>query len=285
MSKPVLICNDLWWPFGAQLLHIKWAYIYALYNNYDFFYKYNKFPVFPNGSIEYYYKEIKNVDENDLENREKIYYNPNGIDHNLNVRGHYFPNEYKDTNEFHSDILKKIYCPNEYTQSTINRNVLVQYLKNNQIRYIAVHLRLGDKVDGDCKETNFIPLQKYMETCIEIKEKYCLNTIVICSDTSDGLEEFLKINNGEFEILFNDEKRCKNTWQDSLVHRVNKGYSDKDELEIEYLNCFVNYEFLLNSEIIVGNWDSGFCLVPVEIRNNKKDVNICDNIPLWGIRM
>lgn len=282
--KPVLIVNNLWWPFGAHLLHTKWAYIYALINGYDIFYKYNNNPVFPNGSIEYYYEKISTIDENELEGRNQIIYNPTTIDRDLNIRGHFVPKEYKDAGEFHSTIIKSIYKPNEYTQNIIDNNCLIQQIKRENIKYIALHIRLGDKVNGASKETQYIPLQKYFDSCKEIKQKYNLNTIVVCSDTTDGLDEIIKINNGEFELLFNDEKRTRNIWTESLVQKVLSGYDNRNELEREYLNCFVNYELLLNAEIIVGNWDSGFCLVPVEIRNNKIDVNVCENQPLWGIR-
>lgn len=239
---------------------MKWAYIYALINGYEFYYKYNDSPVFPNGSIEHYYKSINTITDDDLQNRLHIEYNPHNIDFNLDVRGHYIPEGYKNAQEFHSNILKKIYCPNDNIMQIINNNDLVKKLHicryenydvNEKIKYIALHIRLGDKVNGPAKETNIIPLDKYFEKCIEIKQKYRLKTIVICSDTTDGLDELIKMNNNEFEILFNDEERSKNVWNESIVQRVIMGYNDKPKLEIEYINCFINYEILLNAEVIV----------------------------------
>ena len=37
----VLIVENLWFAFGAHLLHIKWAMMYALKRNYRFYYKNN----------------------------------------------------------------------------------------------------------------------------------------------------------------------------------------------------------------------------------------------------
>lgn len=282
-NSTTLVVKNLWWPFGAHLLHMKWAYINSLMNGYNFFYKYNDSPVFIDGKIDHYYESLNSISENELQNSIQIHHNP---DHsNLNLRGHYFPNEYANAHDFHSDILKKIYQPKEYIQKIINSNSLLNNLKCNDIKYIALHIRLGDKVNGHMKETNAIPLCEYFNKCKEVKEKYGLTTIVICSDTSDGLEEILELNsNNEFQLLFNDENRNKNIWSESIVQKVLNGYNDREKLEIEYLNCFINYELLLNSEIIIGNWDSCFCLVPVEMRNNKKDININQsNSPIWGI--
>lgn len=283
MHQTVLVVENLWWPFGAHLLHMKWAYIYALIHGYDFYYKYNASPVFKDGKVDYYFKSANTVNEEEINKKKLNYYIPN---HSLkNIRGNFVPSEFENAEEFHSFILKKIYNPTEHIKQLINSNYLVQMLKCDNIKYIALHIRLGDKVSGSAKETDLIPLDQYYEKCKEVKEKYGTRTIVVCSDTSCGLEEFISFNtNDEFQILFNNETRSKNVYDEALVQKVNRGYNDKEKLESEYINCFINYELLLNSEIIIGNWDSCFCLVPVEIRNNKKDININNtNTPIWGI--
>lgn len=282
MEKPVLLVTRLWWPFGAHLLHMKWAYINALMNGYDFFYKYNNWPAFIDGKMDHYFENVNTINESELSSRTLIHYTPTHND--VNTRGHYLPNEYTDAEEFHSSIFKTIYHPNNRVQTIINSNELINMLKENNIRYIAVHIRLGDKVNGPAKETDFIPIEKYFDKCKELKNKYGLDTIVICSDTSCGLENFKLLNsNNEFKILFNNEPRPKNVWDESLVQVLDK-LNDTDKIEAAYFDCFINFQLLLNSEIIVGNWDSCFCIVPVEMRNNKKDVNVNDNNnPVFGI--
>jgi tetratricopeptide (TPR) repeat protein len=288
-KKPVLVVTNLWWPFGAHLLHIKWAYIYALQHGLDFFYKYNTSAVFPKGSIEHYYENLSTVDELELRERKQINYSTllqdaKFIEKNLDIRGNYVPEEYTNPEDFHSSILKKIYKPNKYTKYFLDNNCLLKQLKERHTKYFAIHLRLGDKVDGDFKETNHIPLITYLNECRKLREVYNINTIVICSDTSDGLDEMIRLNNGEFDILFNDERRSRDDWKDSFCQRIINGYNNTGEIELEYLNCFVNCELLLNAEVIVGNWDSIFCLVPVEIRNNKRDINVSKKLVSWGIR-
>ena len=275
--KTVLMAKNFWWPFGSHLLHMKWAYIYALEQNCDFFYKYNNSLVFPNGSIEYYYENISTIAERELDERVKSDYNPNGIEHNLNVRGHFVPSPYTHALDFHSCILKQLYKPTEHVKKAININPLVCHLREHDIKYIALHIRLGDKVNGPSKETNYIPLEQYFDRCKDAKQKYGLTTIVVCSDTSDGLNEIIRLNNDNgnmFEILSNAENRNQNVWNESIVQKVKDGYDNAIGLEIEYLKCFINFEYLLNSQIIIGNWNSCFCLVPVEMRNNGIDIDV-----------
>ena len=273
----VLVVKDLWWPFGAHLLHIKWAYIYSIMNGYDFFYKYNHFPVF-NGTINHYFECI-GISEDELINKNQIEFVPHT---NPYLRGRFCPKEYNNVEDFHSDILKKIYKPNHFVKEYLNKNSLLNKVKDT--KYICVHIRLGDKVNGPDIQTVIIPLQNYFDKCKEVKDQTGINTIVVCSDTSDGLTEFISLDtNNEFEILFNDEYRSRNDWNDSIVTKVYRGFNDKEFLETEYLNCFVNFELLLKSEIIIANLDSGFCIVPVEIRNNKKDINV-NTTSLWGIK-
>jgi len=283
-SNKVLIVENLWWPFGAHLLHMKWAYIHSLVHGYDFFYKYNNNGVFADGTVDYYYESINTVDESELSKRICVEYGSRNENLSENERGHFVPDQYQNATDFHSSILNAIYKPTKRIQDIVNSNSLVSKIKSDSIEYIALHVRLGDKVSGPAQETGYIPLEEYFNRCKEAKEMHGIDTIVVCSDTSDGLEKIISLNtDDEFQILFNEEYRSKNVWNESIVQRVIAGYDDKTQLEIEYLNCFVNYELLLNSEIIVGNWDSGFCLVPVEMRNNKKDINMNTVAPLWGV--
>jgi hypothetical protein len=56
------------------------------------------------------------------------------------------------------------------------------------------------------------------------------------------------------------------------------------ELEREYITCFINFQLLLEAQVLVGNFDSGFILAAVEYRNNGIDINVNDkNPPRWGI--
>jgi len=165
---------------------------------------------------------------------------------------------------------------------------LITRLRENNTKYIGVHIRLSDKVSGPCKETDFIDLKYYMEECLNLREKNDINNIVICSDTDFGIESFIQENEkleNKFTIYFNKEHRAKNEWSNSAVHIIHSTVLDKNILMNEYLVCFINFQLLLEAEVLVGNLDSGFIQAAVEYRNNNIDVNVNKkNPPLWGIK-
>jgi hypothetical protein len=290
--KKTLFVYNLWWAFGSHLLHIKWAMIHAIKNNYEFFYRYNINRIFPNKTIEYYFEPISTISESVLEPEDLVQYLT--IWKNLDPieRYAYKPDEFHTVEEFHQYVLRKFYKPNSYVKNIIDNNKTIKFLREQKIKYIGVHIRLGDKVSGPEKETDYIDLNVYMNYCLKIREATGINTIVICSDTNEALDtmngynkQIIDLGYSNFDIYWNeDEKRCSNQWFDSVTHRANCNLMSVEELEKEYLTCFINFQLLLEAEILVGNFDSGFILAAVEYRNNGKDINVNhNNNPKWGI--
>ena len=280
MKKPVLIVSHIWWPFGAHLLHVKWARIFAIMNDWDFFYRHNHNACFQNGLVSDFFEDhLSTVTEEEASQRPRISYEYQT--ENDQVRGAFFPKEFACAKDFHSSVMKSVYLPNQRVRDHVGKNPLVQRLKDK--RYVAVHIRLGDKVAAASKETNFIPFEHYMNACNRFADD--IDTLVICSDTIDGVRELEKINTKFKEVLYNDEFRPVNDPSQSFVQRVQAGLRDQDFLQAEYLNCFVNCTLLLDAEAVVGNFDSCFVQVPVEMRNNAKDVNVnVSNPPMWGVK-
>ena len=291
-KNKTLFVYNLWWAFGSHLLHIKWAKIHAIKNGYDFFYRYNVNRIFPNKTIEYYFEPISTVAEADLGPEDLVQYLLIWKDLDPIERYAYKPDTFRTVEDFHQSVMRDIYRPNQYVRTIVDNNATIRVLRSNKQPYIGVHIRLGDKVNGPDKETEYIDLNVYMNHCIRIRETTGINTIVICSDTNEGVDIMKGYNDqlGEagyprFEMLWNeDEQRCKNTWTDSVTHRANCNVMSIDKLEKEYITCFINFQLLLEAEILVGNFDSGFILAAVEHRNNGKDINVnTTNPPKWGI--
>ena len=285
----ILNVSTLWWPFGAHLLHTKFAYIHAIKNNYYFFYKYNTFPVFYyfDCTIEHFYEPISTIHEYENFSCPKEVINYNTVTITDEEKWLYHPDEFKTVKEFHQYVLKKIYKPNEMVKNHINTNQLYRKLIDEKIKYIAIHIRLSDKTNGTFKETDYIDLHKYLDKCLELCNEHSINVIVICSDTIDGLNCILDYNktmNNNITILYNtEENRCNDEWRESVVYRTANLIATPEEMKQEYLTAFVNFEYLLNAHIIVGNWDSCFILMASEYRQNPLDVNInTKNPPIWG---
>ena len=292
MKKKTLFVYNLWWAFGSHLLHIKWAKIHAIKNGYDFFYRYNVNRIFPDKTIEYYFEPISTVAESSLEPEDLVQYLLVWKDLDPWERYAYKPDGFETVEAFHQSVLKEFYRPNQRVIQILNNNDTIKTVRNSKTPYIGMHIRLGDKVNGPDKETDYIDLNEYIGQCIKIREDTGINTIIICSDTNEGID-IMKGYNDQlieggyrgFTMLWNeDEKRCSNVWTDSVTHRANCNTISPEELEKEYITCFINFQLLLEAEILVGNFDSGFILAAVEYRNNGKDINVnTKNPPKWGI--
>lgn len=288
MNK-VLKVENLWWPFGAHLLHTKFAYIHAIKKNYYFFYKYNTYPVFFyfNYTIEHFYEPISTINEHDMYHEQKELIDYKDVIINDEEKWSYKPSKFNTVKEFHQHVLKTLYKPNEMVKNYINNNKLFRYLIDEKIKYIGMHIRLSDKTSGDFKETDYIDLHKYLDKCLDLCNEHSINVIVVCSDTINGLNSILDYNkslNNNIRILYNNEEnRCNDEWRESVVYRTANLIATPEEMKQEYLTAFVNFEYLLNASIIVGNWDSCFILMASEYRLNPLDVNInTNNSPKWG---
>jgi hypothetical protein len=168
----------------------------------------------------------------------------------------------------------------------LSQNKLLQEIITKKLKYIGLHIRLSDKTAGPYKESNMISLEKYMDVCIELREEINLNTIILCSDTVDAviwIEDYNKKLKNPFIVLYNTEEiRCKDDWTDSFSVKARDNKLNLNELQDEMITCFINFEYLLKADVLVGNFDSSFILAAVEYRNNNKDRNVNTNPPLWG---
>lgn len=286
--ETTLVIEDLWWPFGAHLIHAKWAYIQAIKNGYAFFYKKNGSRVFFRGNtVHHYYEDVSTIQESDInpEKVEKYIYSRAYLEE----RYAYKPDEYETVEEFHQDLLQKLYKPNAFVRNILENNALYRKIKDENFKYIGMHIRLSDKVWGPSMETHYIDMKLYADKCIEMCNTHNIKHIVLCCDTNEAVEYITNYNqslNNDITILYNtDETRCPNDFRESAVWRIQSGYMSNDELEREYFAGFFNFEYLLNAYAIVGNWDSCFILAAAEYRRNPLDCNInTSNPPKWGIQ-
>lgn len=275
--------EDLWWPFGAHLLHIKWSIIRAMYNNAKFIYEKNSNAMFPGGDVSHYFEKWSDVPSPDDEIVQIQPINP--CYHEPHMFTQYVAPGYVTIEEMHSAILRRVYRPSEMVQRHLAGH---KFLTSLNERYIGMHVRWSDKIQGSAKETEFIPISVYLDACNEVRDSTGVSTVVLCSDTYDAISEVEKHNSEpqyRFNIVYNaDEIRSKNTAVDSVVHRAHTGQLSQSELEAEYLTCFVNMKILIDAVSIVGNYDSCFCLVAVQIRNTpERDKNVKTGKAVYGL--
>lgn len=278
--------ENVWWPFGAHILHVKWAILRAMYNNAKFVYNKNSATVFPSGNVEHYFESWNDVPSPDDETIVIEVAEPHKESHIL--REYVAPN-YNTVEEMHMDILRnRVYRPSEMVREYLSTHSFLNMVRNLPSKYIAMHVRWSDKIQGSGKETQYIPLTVYLDACVDARGKTGINTLVICSDTYEAITELLKLNMESkytFDIMYDEnELRSKNTAQDSVVFRGHHGQLSFQQLESEYMTCFVNIEILLHAAVVIGNYDSCFCLIAVQMRNTPgMDKNVNTKPPIFGI--
>jgi hypothetical protein len=284
----ILVLENIWWPFGSHMLNTKYEVMYAINNGIPFYYKNNNALVFQNGLLTTYFEDFSQVTEEDLHNKDnEVFYGPDAFQRSpycKNMGRLYFPSDYPDLASYHQSVLRMIYRPNAMVKEYVENCHIIQSTRD--MKYIGLHIRMGDKTQGPGKETNSIPVETYMEKCLKARDSTGISNLVVCSDTSYALEEVQRINTTleyPFTIHYNqEEKRSQNTWQDAVVVKVRDNRMSAEEAKQEYLTCFVNFELLLRSEIAVGNFDSGFIYTAVEMRNNGKDMNVAEHPPMFS---
>lgn len=284
----IIVLENIWWPFGAHLCNTKYMVLTALNNNVKFYYNKNNFLPFKDGLITTFFEKMSNCSESDLHNPENtIFYGCKHFESSpfYKIKNFlYYPSNFSNAEEYHQSVLKMLYRPNKQVLEYINSNKTIQ--KTQNMKYIGLHIRLSDKTSGPNKETEPISLEKYIDKCIQVRTETGISDIVVCCDTVYALEMVIQMNstlNPPFNIHYNeDETRCQNTWQDSVVERVRTNKMSFEDAYKEYLTCFINFELLLRSEIAVGNFDSGFIFNAVEMRNNGRDINVAEHVPIFS---
>ena len=190
----------------------------------------------------------------------------------------------------HCSIMRQIYKPSPKMQQLINSNVFLKSVKKVN-PYIAMHVRWSDKVHGSNAETSYIALSEYMKHAVRTRDSnplIIIQTIVLCTDNTDAYAQLTEENNkldDPFIIKYNDlEERSQNNMADAIVQKAINNMVDQDRLIRDYENGFINFEIMINSFCIIANFDSGYCLVPVQIRNMpNRDINVRGVKPIWGI--
>ena len=276
--------ENLWWPFGAHLLHIKWAYIKTKQLGYKFHYSKNNALCFPEGNVSFYYDTSSWNDE--LEVGDTMHKKESGgaISSKFDLEEYVAPG-YADIADMHSSVFRKLIKPNEMVMKHVDSHPFVNKIKSLP-KYMVVHVRWSDKITGHSKETNFIPLSEYLTKCNDLRLKTSINDVVLITDNIDTYDMFMRENSSDlynFNVHYDtSEVRSPNSCLESLVQRANFGRCEQIELVKDYMQGFVNFHIMINSTALIGNFDSCYCLVPVQYRNNSNDVNVNTNKPIFG---
>ncbi len=311
----ILYCKNLWWPFGAHLIHCLYRKIFCDIKGYKLLYTKNDHPgySFYNGEMQKYFPNLSHDVDSDLAKLvESQFSNSNHNDHYLvtvsetneiisseiiNLSKHihesnwdtFYSAEYSSPEKYKSSVMKKMAEPSSDIKIFLDDLSFIKKTSALNGNYIAVHIRWTDKVRGRFAESFFYDVGVYFEHAIKTRKENGINNIVLNCDNRDALEGFLSYNlNNQlnFNIIYDEEESLPpNNWLLSICQRLNTGAGiEKKEIVRDMFNGFKIYKTLLESKVIIGDFTSNMCLAPVVARNCKEDINIRGSIPYSLLR-
>ena len=150
--------------------------------------------------------------------------------------------------EYRRSVLARAYAPTEFSLTAVRSKL--GFLPG---RYVAWHVRRGDKTQGPAKEDDAIPLERYAQATNELLagDPAPPSHVVICTDSPAVVEEAAQstLRLGGMQVVFDpDEKR----WDGyCALHRAG-GIDRTDEMIAEVLTAQKIIEVLRGAECLVG---------------------------------
>ena len=177
-----------------------------------------------------------------------------------------------------SKLMKDLYKPQKiFLDNIINytKNEL-PYLENN--KYIAIHIRRGDKTSGPWKESNAIDVKQYLhaldEYIISCQDK--VSTVFIITDSQNVINEispYVAEYQNKGITIFWDKNEIR---RDGYSYKLYKyGYSDSERID-EITTFMKNMHIMQNSTKIIGSRMSYFFMT-AELLKGTKEISLSDN--------
>ena len=264
---------------GADLIRLSGLMAYCECNNINFYLcKDDVWQNVPKNATErnwlFYFKETIPLDYNDEFKH---------VDLNLLENCHNTPIPFNlDIDKFfyRSELVKKIYIPKDIYIEKVNKyiNDNLPFLSDN--RYIAVHIRRGDKVSGPWKEGESIQMEKYLSIIklygklVNSKDNPFIAFIItdsdqVLSEISNYINEYKN-----YGIRFKWDKNEKR--RDGYCYKLFKYGYDDNEISDEIFIFMKNMQIMYNSMEMVGARMS-FLFIVAELLRGKKALSLADN--------
>jgi hypothetical protein len=277
----ILKMSDLWWPFGAHLLHARWGRTFAEVRGWEFFYEENNYPIFHTGRVQDWFESMSTVSFDALTGAEIVELSNLGLaQQDRAEQREWFPKGHHTAFGYHSALMQQLYRPAKHVCDFLAADAFLQKLERKS--YIGVHIRRGDKVAGPIAESNAIDLSCYLAACKTLRGNFGLNKVVICSDTSDAFGQFVELASKlDFEVSQAPHYRPPDEWQKADVTVAPQLQRGDLKLREMYLNCFLDMEILRRARVMVADLHSGFAEVARQLRVCGNDVNVRDAAPLY----
>jgi len=170
---------------------------------------------------------------------------------------------------YRSRLMKSLYRPRQEFQKRVDshiRNNLSVLLEND---YTLIHIRRGDKVKGPWRESQIIPVEKYLQF---VKGK---GLVFIMTDSPEVIREIeAKVTDyPDIEFLW-DKSEIRRDGYSYKLHEF--GYSDEEKID-EMVTNMKNLWLMQHASALIGA-RSSFLFITGELLNGQPGISLENNI-------
>jgi hypothetical protein len=172
--------------------------------------------------------------------------------------------------DYRRAVLARAYRPTSFAREAIA--VQARFLP---ARYVAWHVRRGDKTAGPAKEDEAVPLERYVEATRELLRAGPATHLVICTDAADVVTQARALAStlGLTLAIDPDEKR----WDGyCAIHRAG-GITDVADMVAEVLTAQKNLEILRHADALVGCNSSYLFRVAALLQQPARAISLSEN--------
>jgi hypothetical protein len=278
----VVVAENMWWPFGAHLYHVRWGRTFAEKRGWGFFYERNDALVFPTERVSDWFDDTSTVLKSALDGAEIVPWTNAATEQLMSneEKRTWRPWSYSTARAYHTDLMRQIYRPAQHVRTFLLEDSFLSKLEG--VPYVAAHIRRGDKIDGPSKEMDVMPLSWYVDACRQLCERLNTRKVVLCSDVVDTFGRFVDLaSRHELEVCQASHSRPRDEWQQADVVAAERYPRGHPRLLEMYRNCFLDMEILRRARAMVGDLNSGFASVAWQLRGCADDVNVRNVEPLY----
>jgi hypothetical protein len=181
---------------------------------------------------------------------------------------------FEDIEEYRRSLLARHYAPTPFAEEEVSRRL--RFLPS---RYVAWHVRRGDKVQGPNAEDDPVSLHRFAEATAELLEDDPSppRQLVICTDSPAVLEEAAALEQVQclgLEVVFDPAEKRWDGYCD--IHRTG-GIDSTEEMLEEILNAQKIVEILRRAEVLVGCNSSYLFRVPAMLNPSERVASLSEN--------
>jgi len=179
---------------------------------------------------------------------------------------------------YRSKLMKELYRPQKEFIGKVTKYIDTNLPYLNTEKYIAIHIRRGDKTSGPWKEADGIALERYLSALKNYVQEYinCPIIAFIITDSETVIQEVSQLVDDYKKYNINIKWDPAEIRRDGYSYKLHKfGYSDSER--IDEITIFMKNMYIMeHSDKIIGSRMS-FFFITGELLRGQKEISLSNN--------